>query len=198
MNSPLRHFTRAQLVLVAVCALAVVACVVAGVWLREGGPAGPSEAVPGAGPHVVQPIKVYVAGAVRAPGVYDLPPGARVEDAVVVAGGLAPGADEGDLNRAAFLADGQRLVIPYAMSSPPATTVGSTVPPPAANLPLPLSLNSATTEQLEALPGIGPVLAARIVARRQEVGGFSQVEDLLQVEGIGSGTLEKVRPYLQP
>ncbi len=130
---------------------------------------------------VEQPdITVSVAGAVAYPGVYALPWGSRVTDAVTKAGGLTDVAEETLLNLADPLTTGETVLVPEAR-----TATGEDR----------LSLNTATERELELLiPGVGPVTAARIVAARP----FESVEDLLDVSGIGPATLEKIRPYVKP
>lgn len=129
-------------------------------------------------------ITVHVAGAVVEPGVVELPRGARVIDAVEAGGGGVPEADLDRLNLAARLVDGQRVLV-QRVGEPPApadpTAVGDD--PAAAG---PLNLNTATAEQLDdALPGIGPTLAAAIVDEREKRGGFRSVNELRDVRGIG-------------
>ncbi len=131
--------------------------------------------------NVVQPdITVSVAGAVAFPGVYALPWGSLVTDAVTKAGGLTDTAEETLLNLADPLTTGETVLVPEAR-----TATGEDR----------LSLNTATERELELLvPGVGPVTAARIVEARP----FESIEDLLNVSGIGPATLEKIRPYVKP
>lgn len=136
-------------------------------------------------------VLVHVAGEVRRPGVYRLPAGARVLRGVKAAGGPTARADLSGLNLAAPLQDGQQVRVP-GRASP--TNPGA-VPPSQSG---PVSLSSATVEQLDALDGVGPTLAARIVAWRDQHGGFSSVEQLLDVPGIGEGRLEALRPHITP
>lgn len=123
-------------------------------------------------------LLVHVAGKVRQPGVVQLPAGARVIDAVEAAGGALPGADLSSLNLARPLTDGEQVLVgvPPAPGGPTAKPTGQTV----------VDLNTATLEQLDALPGVGPVLAQRILDYRDEHGRFESVEDLQQVTGIGA------------
>lgn len=130
-------------------------------------------------------LVVQIDGAVIRPGLYHFPPGTRVTDALAVAGGPSPGADLSSLNRARILRDGEHLVIPQR-AAPGASTASAGR----------LDLNTATAPDLEVLPGIGPVLAARIIAYRSAHGPFQRVEDLLQVEGIGPKLLERLRGQL--
>lgn len=144
----------------------------------------------GAGPRMV----VHVAGEVRRPGVYPLAPGARVRGAVARAGGPTRRADLTGLNLAATVRDGQQVVVP---ARAPATAAAAPAAP-GASPSAPLSLSLATAEQLEALDGIGPTLAARIVAHRDERGGFASVDQLLEVRGIGPGRLDALREHVVP
>jgi len=152
-----------------------------------GGSSGVSLAVTGAGGEVV----VDVTGAVRRPGVYRMPAGSRVDDAVTRAGGAAPEAELEAINLAARLADGQQVVVPEAV--PGGGAVAS-----AGSEEGPISLGTATAEQLEEIEGIGPVTAGDIVAFRDEHGGLSSVDQLDQVPGIGPATMESLRARLQP
>jgi competence protein ComEA len=134
---------------------------------------------------------VDVAGAVRRPGVYTLAAGARVLDAVRRAGGARPGAQLAAINLAARLVDGQQIVVPAsAGASAPAAAAGG---PPA-----PISLGSATLEQLDTLDGVGPATAQKIVAYRMQHGGFRSIDDLANVPGIGPKKLAAIRPHVQP
>jgi competence protein ComEA len=134
-------------------------------------------------------VVVDVAGAVRRPGVYRMPAGARVVDAIGRAGGPAGDAMLEGINRAARLADGQQVVVP---ERGPAGTVAT------ATEDGPISLGGATVEQLDTIDGIGPVTAAKIVEYRDQHGGLSSVDQLDQVSGIGPATMESLRARLQP
>ncbi|HEV2757855.1 MAG TPA: ComEA family DNA-binding protein [Actinomycetota bacterium] len=137
-------------------------------------------------------LLVHVAGAVARPGLYALPAGARVADAVEAAGGAARRADLGLLNLAEPLVDGVKIEVLERGARPAAPT-----PPGAATgAPAAVSLNSADAAALETIPGVGPVTAAAILAYRDEAGPFTSVEQLLEVSGIGPATLESVRPYV--
>ncbi|WP_424887528.1 ComEA family DNA-binding protein [Streptomyces sp. XH2] len=156
-------------------------------------------------------VVVDVAGKVRRPGVRRLPPGSRVADALAAAGGARPGADTTGLNRARVLMDGEQIVVgapaggqggggsqggPGGAPGPSPGTAASagTGPAPVG----PVSLNSATVEQLDALPGVGPVLARHILDYRTQHGGFRSVEELRKVNGIGSRRFTDLRPLVQP
>ncbi|HEY7563396.1 MAG TPA: ComEA family DNA-binding protein [Acidimicrobiia bacterium] len=139
-------------------------------------------------PVEVGTITVHVAGWVAHPGLVELEEGARVADAVVAAGGLLPGARADNLNLAQPVSDGEQVMVP-GPSSP------STGIEPIADDGR-VHLNRATASDLEALPGVGPVLAARIVTFREENGPFETIEDLLEVPGIGEAKLSGFRDLL--
>jgi competence protein ComEA len=136
-------------------------------------------------------LVVHVAGAVVSPGVYRLPEGARVTDALQRAGGPAPRALVDAVNLAARLADGQQVVIPESVAG--VAAAGAAAMPDA-----PISLGTATVEQLDTIEGIGPVTAQDIVDYRDEHGGLASVEQLNQISGIGPATMEALRDGLQP
>ena len=135
-------------------------------------------------------VVVDIAGAVRRPGVYRLPSGARVLDAVKRARPL-PSADVSAVNLAARLTDGEQVVIPRKGQAQLATGAGVTGTPSA-----PVSLNSGSLEQLETLDGIGPSLAQRIIDYRTTHGGFRSIADLDQVSGIGPARLAALRGHV--
>jgi competence protein ComEA len=134
-------------------------------------------------------VVVDVAGAVQRSGVFRLPAGSRVTDAVRAAGGLGTTADADAVNLAAVLADGQRVYIPRGGEAPPpeGPVVGSTAPTG------PVNLNTATIDQLDRLPGVGPTTAAAIIAHRQQFGPFGSVDDLSAVKGIGPAKIAALR-----
>lgn len=133
-------------------------------------------------------LVVHVAGAVREPGVVRLRDGDRVGDAIDAAGGWSGGADRAGVNLAARVVDGQQVVVPRKVAGGSGAS-GSTGP---------ISLSSATVEQLDQLDGIGPGLAQKIVDFRTQNGGFSSVDQLGDVPGIGEKRLESLRSQLQP
>lgn len=139
-------------------------------------------------------LVVHVSGAVAAPGVYRLAPGARTADAVAAAGGAVEGAEPDRLNLAAHLGDGQRVHVPKAGEPLPAGASGDA--PGGIDGAGPINVNGATAEQLEALPGVGPSLAAAIISERERRGGFRSVDDLLSVRGIGEKRLADLRPLV--
>jgi competence protein ComEA len=134
-------------------------------------------------------LVVDVAGAVRRPGIYRLATGTRVDDAVAAAGGATAHADVTAVNLAAPLADGEQVVVPArGTAGAVGGGSGSTV----------VDLNSATAEQLDALPGIGPSTAAKIVAYRQEHGAFHSLAELDAVSGIGPSKLAELKGLVTP
>jgi competence protein ComEA len=137
-------------------------------------------------------VVVDVTGAVADPGVYRMPAGSRVNDAVQRAGGAAPKAQLEAVNLAARLADGQQVVVPERGPS------GAVELIPGAAEEGPISLGSATVEQLDTIEGIGPVTAEGIVKFREEHGGLASVDQLDQISGIGPATMEALRARLQP
>jgi competence protein ComEA len=155
----------------------------------SGGGGGFSLRAGGGGTDVV----VDVAGAVRRPGVYRLPAGARVIDAVERAGGAGGEAQLEAVNLAARLADGQQVVVPGRGAGGPAAAAAG---PPGEEGPI--SLGNATVQQLDTIDGIGPVTAQKIVEYRDRHGGLASVEQLDEVGGIGPATMESLRARLQP
>ncbi|WP_084622815.1 helix-hairpin-helix domain-containing protein, partial [Nocardioides sp. CF8] len=139
-------------------------------------------------------VTVDVAGKVRSPGIAVLPPGSRVVDAVEAAGGARRGVDLASLNLARPLVDGEQILVGLPV---PAGVVGSlgATPGPAQTGPL-VNLNTADPVTLETLPGVGPVTAGAIVSWRTEHGGFTAVEELLEVDGIGDATLAEIAPHV--
>ena len=138
------------------------------------------------------PLLVHVVGSVRRPGLYRLRDGSRIADAVQRAGGATRRADLALINLAAPLADGAQVVVPRRQRA------GAAIAVPGAAPVGPVSLNTATLEQLDALPGIGPTTAQRILAYRQENGAFSSVDELDAVPGIGPSRLEQLRELVTP
>jgi competence protein ComEA len=155
-----------------------------------GAPSHPSSEVTSVFSSVVETLAVHVSGLVVAPGVVHLADGSIVADAIDAAGGLLPGARVDQINLASPVADGDQIVVPAGESES-----GGGGSEPAAG---PLSLNRATATELEALPGVGPVLAERIVAFREANGRFDVIEDLLEVPGIGEAKLAAIRDLVKP
>jgi competence protein ComEA len=137
---------------------------------------------------------VHVVGAVRRAGVYRLRAGQRVQDAIARAGGATVHADLQAINLAAKVADGQQIVVPRKGKAGPGAAApaapGAVGDGAAAG---PVNLNSATAEQLDTLDGVGPATAQKILEYRQQHGGFSAIEDLAQIPGIGPKKLESLR-----
>ncbi|WP_412098966.1 helix-hairpin-helix domain-containing protein [Micromonospora sp. BRA006-A] len=198
----------------ALAAVAAVVVVVAAVWAWRARPSAEpvqpvaasseapvstaTEAAPGAPVPAGSPGQVVVAlaGKVRRPGLVRLPAGARVADAIEAAGGALPGVDVALLNPARKVTDGELILV--GVTAPP----GQAAPGPAAGggapggsaAPAgPVNLNTATLAQLDALPGVGPVLAQRILDHRDRNGGFRSVSDLRQVDGIGDARYEQLK-----
>ncbi len=175
-----------------------------------------SSASPGSGPSAApdRPVVVSVVGLVRTPGLVTLAPGARIADALQAAGGAVSGADTIGLNMARPLGDGEQIVVGLAPVSGQPTALGSSVASgstPTSKPPRPgpgsgsvkpkagevLDLNTATVEELDALPGVGPVTAAAIVGWRQANGKFTSVDQLADVDGIGPARLDKLRALVR-
>jgi competence protein ComEA len=146
-------------------------------------------------PAAAKLLVIDVAGAVRRPGLYRLRSGSRIDDAIAAAGGPTAKAQLDAVNLAAPIADGEQVVVPGrgAAGAPAAS------PPAAGSSPsAPLDLNTATAEQLDSLPGIGPVTAQKILDYRQEHGAFHSVAELEGVPGIGPGRLSQLKGLVIP
>jgi competence protein ComEA len=141
-------------------------------------------------------VVVDVAGAVSEPGVYRLPAGSRVNDAVQRAGGATARAEVEGINLAARLGDGQQVVMPSKLPGGAAVVGGSTGAGDASDGPI--SIGTATVEELDTIEGIGPVTAQTIVDFRDQHGGISSVDQLDQIDGIGPATMDALRARLQP
>ncbi|WP_443058142.1 helix-hairpin-helix domain-containing protein [Streptomyces sp. NBC_00820] len=146
-------------------------------------------------------IVVDVGGKVREPGIQRLPAGARVADALKAAGGVRPGTDTAGINRARFLVDGEQIVVgaPATAVAPPAAPgAAAGFGPAGTGSTAPVSLNTATVDQFDTLPGVGPVLAQHIVDYRARHGGFRSVDELRQVNGIGDRRFSDLRTLVRP
>jgi competence protein ComEA len=135
------------------------------------------------------PIQVHVAGAVAQPGVYPLPPGALVADAIAAAGGALPQGDPDVLNLAEAVAPGMRVFVPgrgTPMATPQSLVAAGAI-----------DLNTATAAELDSLPGVGPSIAAAILRYREEHGPFQSVDELLEVPGIGPTRFEQLRSLVR-
>jgi competence protein ComEA len=186
------ELSRSQLVVYGMVAVAIL--LLGARWIRSGGEqaggggglsfAADSFAPGGEG---ARDVVVHVAGAVARPGVYRLPAGARVTDAVKRAGGLSAKALGGAINLAARLSDGQQVVVPAKGASAASSAAEG-----------PISLGTATVEQLDEIEGIGPVTAQEIIDFRDQHGGLSSIEQLDEISGIGPSTMDALRAALQP
>ncbi|MEU8886495.1 helix-hairpin-helix domain-containing protein [Streptomyces sp. NPDC048442] len=143
-------------------------------------------------------VVVDVSGKVRHPGVHRLPAGSRVADALRVAGGVKSGTDTDGLNRARVLTDGEQVVVGGPAPPPPDAGAGPGAGTGGVPQTGPVSLNSATVEQLDTLPGVGPVLARHIVDYRTQHGGFRSVEELREVNGIGDRRFTDLQNLVRP
>jgi competence protein ComEA len=143
-------------------------------------------------------LVVHVVGAVRRPGLYRLAEGARVADAVERAGGPTRKADLALVNLAAPLADGTQVVVPRVVATAAGGAPTGETSATAEAAAGPVHLNTATLEQLDALPGVGPVTAQKILDYRQQVGAFSSVDELDAIDGIGPARLEELRKVVAP
>lgn len=153
-----------------------------------------------------EPIAVHVVGAVPRPGLYEFAEGARVQDAIDAAGGLLASASVDTINLAALLEDGQQLNIPFKVGEEPSTSNSSDD----TSLVLPgateaissgssqdlININTASVEELDSLPGIGPTIAQRIIDYRDENGPFQTIEDILNVSGVGPSTFDQIKDLI--
>ncbi|WP_079035338.1 ComEA family DNA-binding protein [Streptomyces hirsutus] len=167
----------------------------------EAGGTSTGTGLAGAGPALPE-IVVDVGGKVRDPGVHRLPAGSRVADALRAAGGVRPGTSTDGLNRARFLVDGEQLIVggpaPAPGGGPAPAAGGPAGTAPGAGPATPVSLNTATLDQLDGLPGVGPVLAQHILDYRTRNGGFRSVDELREVNGIGDRRFADLRNLVRP
>lgn len=181
-------------------ALLVAALFVGGRWFVRSGTATADRAPPAAAEIEAAPaprLVVHVVGAVRRPGLYRLAHGARIADAVRRAGGATRRADLSLVNLAAQVSDGTQVVVPRRVVVEAASGGAGAGEAPAAPAG-PVHLNTATIEQLDALPGVGPVTAQKILDYREQHGAFSSVDDLDAIPGIGPARLEQLRELVAP
>jgi competence protein ComEA len=142
-----------------------------------------------------QEVVVDVAGKVRRPGLVRTTPGARVADVLALAGGALPGVDLTTLNLARQVTDGEQILVGVP-GAPPPTTPGAAASPTLGSQ-TPLDLNKATLADLESLPGVGPVLAQRILDWRTEHGRFTTVDELQEVSGVGQKKFDSLKPHVR-
>ncbi|HEY5160654.1 MAG TPA: helix-hairpin-helix domain-containing protein [Gaiellaceae bacterium] len=182
---------------IVICMLVLIALVAAGKLLAARQPTAQGRArikLVGAVSSARSRLLVDVSGAVRRPGVYKLPTGSRVNDALLKAGGATKRADLTLVNRATPLTDGQQVLVPEKVTAATAATAASGGSTAAA----PIHLNSATLEQLDELPGVGPATAQRIIDYRTANGPFKSVDELDSVSGIGPAKLAELRDLVVP
>lgn len=192
---------RRRTLLIGIAAVLLLAAVVA--FARGRGDGHPPAPAPAAGagaaapvaPAAEEPLVVHVTGAVREPGVYALPIGSRVVDAIERAGGLTREGNAVALNLASVLVDGEQVLVPELAPIGAVPEAGAGYATGTSGL---VHLNGASAEDLDALPGIGPATAERIIAWRDLNGGFSSVEQLVEVPGIGPAKLEQLRDLVAP
>lgn len=187
-------------------------------------PANALSSAPASEPDTASQVVVHVAGAVKKPGVYHLPNGARGEDALKAAGGPTANANTDAINLAARVEDGSQLYFPNRKEQPEGGASSESISSPAVSMKTPaqggvktgsrathkggkpgkltdpsqgrINLNTASAEELQRLPGVGPAMAERLLEFRKENGGFQSVEDLLQVSGIGDKKFAKMQPFV--
>lgn len=145
-----------------------------------------------------EPITVYLVGAVQSPGIYTLPAGSRIQDAVQAAGGLLSEANPGAVNLAAILIDGERIVIPVLPEFDNSSAATGELSERSTSLEgiVLININTASQSELESLPGIGPKTAQKIIEYRQSHGPFLTIEDLLDIPGIGDKTLAEIKDLI--
>ncbi len=162
------------------------------VWVVARSPSG--EAVILRPAPTEKPVIVYITGAVPRPGVYALPKDARVQDGISAAGGFLAEADKSKINLAALLDDGQKLDIPFVegatlvLGTPVATIITSSTEL--------VNINTASADQLDSLPGIGPTTAQKIIDYREQNGPFVSTQDIINVSGVGPGTYERIKDLI--
>lgn len=162
------------------------------IWIVARNPSG--EAVILRPAPTERPVIVHISGAVPRPGVYALPDGSRVQDAIAAAGGFLAEAEKTQINLAALLVDGEKLDIPFIEGgSPVLPTPGLTVVAVTTEL---ININTASQSELEILPGIGPTTAQKIIEYREQNGDFVTIEELINVSGIGPGLYDRIKDLI--
>lgn len=159
------------------------------VWIVARNPSG--EAVTLRPVPTDKPIVVHITGAVPRPGVYALPQGARVQDGISAAGGFLAEADKTNINLAELLEDGEKLDVPFIEGASPVLV--TPLPEVVTTTTELININTASIAELDTLPGIGPTTAQRIIDYRTENGPFLNIEDIINVQGIGTGTYERIK-----
>jgi competence protein ComEA len=168
------------------------------VFLNSGGKAQalPAVAVPEL-PTIAPVVVIDVAGKVNKPGVYKLPSGSRAVDALTAAGGAKKGVDLSDINLAHVLSDGEQIVVGAPKVVTSSRGKGSSKSSGKVKLSGPLNINTATAAQLDALPGIGPVMAARIITYREKNGLFKDISELRKVSGMGASKFAQLQNLIK-
>ena len=195
MGDMLRDLTFSRRRLLVGAVLAVAALVFGARFVLPAGTSSPPVPPPLAGP-VAQarpPVVVDVVGAVRRPGLYRLARGGRIADAVARAGGATRRADLAQVNLAAPLADGEQVVVPARIAAASGAAAAAPSAPSG-----PVHLSTATLEQLDALPGVGPVTAQKILDYRAKHGAFASVDELDAIPGIGPARLDQLKGLVAP
>jgi len=162
------------------------------IWIVSRNPSG--EAVTLRPAPTDTPVIVYITGAVPRPGIYALPEGSRVQDGIAAAGGFLAEAEKTEINLAAFLIDGEKLDIPFVEGGSP--VLPTPVENPVSSGTELIDINTASSVELETLPGIGPTTAQKIIEYRQTNGAFVSIEDIINVSGIGPGLYERIKDLI--
>lgn len=162
------------------------------VWVVSRNPSG--EAVTLRPVPTNRPIVVHITGAVPRPGVYALPQGARIQDGISAAGGFLAEAEKTNINLAQLLEDGEKLDIPFVEGASP--VLPTPVPEVVSATTELININTASIAELDTLPGIGPAIAQRIIDYRTQHGPFLNIEDIINVAGIGPATYERIKDLI--
>jgi len=162
------------------------------VWVVARNPSG--EAVILRPAPTEKPVIVYITGAVPRPGVYALPKNARVQDAISAAGGFLAEAEKSQINLAALLEDGEKLDIPYLEGASP--VLATPVPDVVTSTTELININTASQAELETLPAVGEKTAQKIIEYREQNGPFLNIEDIINVSGVGPGNYERIKDLI--